>query len=84
MKKNGFTLIELMIVVAIIGIVAAVVAPAFTSRNKNSSVDGFGNRTPITAAERPDTLAKCIDGFLFKKEMGGEWKPDRAGTRCEK
>lgn len=34
MKKNGFTLIELMIVIAIIGILAAIVIPAFSDKNK--------------------------------------------------
>ena len=38
MKKNrGFTLIEIMIVVAVIGILAAIAYPAFTSQMRKSS-----------------------------------------------
>ena len=43
--KNGFTLIELIIVMAIIGILAAVIYPAITtpsSRNSDGSMCRYG------------------------------------------
>ncbi len=53
-KQQGFTLIELMIVVAIIGILAAVAIPAYqdyTTRAKLSEVVGFASAAKTSLYE---------------------------------
>ena len=69
MKRNGFTLIELMIVLAILGIVGSILLPYF------GKSDATTTSTPSGQVVQTPTSFQCKGGFLFRVSSDGTAAP---------
>lgn len=75
--QKGFTLIELMIVVAIIGILAAIAIPQYQTYTAKSQV----SRVMSEAGQLRTAIEACInDGRLVVGDGAGECDPGATGS----
>src|SRR3989344_4330102 len=77
MKRSGFTLIELMLVVAIIAFLAMVSVPTFTRfLAKAKRAEAYMNLNSIYAAQKAHWAERGSYSDVLNGEGGVGWKPE--------
>lgn len=67
-KNNGFTLIEIMVVVVILGVLAAIIVPQFLSRPDEAKVTK--TKVDMRSIEEALNLFKLDNGFYPSTDQG--------------
>ena len=93
-NKSGFTLVEIMIVVAIIGLLAAIAVPSFISARTKSQLNAcLNNQRQISGAKdeyaldnnnaTPTTINQMVPTYISKSPScpgGGGYTVEALGT----
>jgi general secretion pathway protein G len=79
--KKGFTMIELMIVVVILGILATIVVPKFIGREEEARVTAA--KVQISNFETALTMFKLDNGFYPSTEQGLKALTEKPGSGRE-
>jgi len=85
--QQGFTLVELLIVIAIVAIVASIAVPSFTNFvNKNRVKRAAEEVYALVAKARADSVIRDTEMYLSVTGAGADWcvgySSDSAGCDC--
>ena len=72
-KKKGFTLIELVIVIAIIGILAAIAIPKYQQSKKQAAISAHNANVHMLESAATMRLADGVDGVVNWPEEKGDY-----------